>query len=179
MTQPPLKDIMIPAWIDGVLTPVEKLSVHQRGLRHKAISVFLLCDGEIMLQKRALGKYHTPGLWANAVCTHPLWDEQSMDTAKRRITEELGIKNVDLTFRRTLEYRADVGEGLVEHEVVDLFTGTVARDVTIDLNAEEVSDIRWIGLQDLTAEIAASPDIFTPWLKIYMADYSESIIDLT
>ena len=64
--------IMIPAWVDGVLTPVEKLEVHQRGLRHKAISVFILRGTEVLLQRRALEKYHTPGLWANACCTHPV-----------------------------------------------------------------------------------------------------------
>ena len=83
---------MIPAWVDGKLTPVEKLEVHQRGLRHKAVSVFVM-DGpdKVLIQRRALGKYHTPGLWANTCCTHPLWNETAADCAVRRLREELGI----------------------------------------------------------------------------------------
>ena len=70
----------IPAWIDGVLTPVEKLEVHQRGLRHKAVSVFVMDGDNVLLQRRALGKYHTPGLWANTCCTHPMSSKLSAAT---------------------------------------------------------------------------------------------------
>ena len=65
--------IMIPAWVDGDLTPVEKLEAHQLGLKHRAISVFLMRGSEVLLQRRAMVKYHTPGLWANTCCTHPNW----------------------------------------------------------------------------------------------------------
>ena len=70
---------VIPAWVDGVLTPVEKLLVHQKGLKHKAISVFVMNKGRVLLQQRAMCKYHTPGLWANTCCTHPNWNEDSSD----------------------------------------------------------------------------------------------------
>ena len=63
--------VLIPAWVNEALTPVEKLEVHQRGLRHKAVSVFVMRNNETLIQRRALEKYHTPGLWANACCTHP------------------------------------------------------------------------------------------------------------
>ncbi len=104
-------DIMIPAWVDGTLTPVEKLAAHQRGLRHLAISVFVIRDGAILIQQRALGKYHTPGLWANTVCTHPEWNEPALDCAHRRVNEELGITGLTLEHRGEVEYRADVGNG--------------------------------------------------------------------
>ena len=60
--------LLIPAWVDGILQPVEKLEVHQRGLKHKAVSVFVFCDSQLLLQQRALEKYHSPGLWANTCC---------------------------------------------------------------------------------------------------------------
>ena len=82
---------MVPAWINGKLQPVEKIEVHKRALRHKAVSVFIMVGTETLLQKRALNKYHCPGLWANACCTHPYWDEASETCARRRIKEELGI----------------------------------------------------------------------------------------
>ena len=78
---------MIPAWIDGRLTPVDKLHAHVAGLRHKAVSVFVRRGDEILLQQRALGKYHTPGLWANTCCTHPHWDEPARACAVRRLGE--------------------------------------------------------------------------------------------
>jgi isopentenyl-diphosphate delta-isomerase len=85
--------IDIPTWVDGTLQPVEKLEAHQRGLRHKAISVFLMRDGKVLLQRRAMHKYHTPGLWANTCCTHPFWGEASLDCATRRLGEELGLND--------------------------------------------------------------------------------------
>lgn len=168
-------NIMIPAWVSGVLTPVEKLEVHQRGLRHKAVSVFILRGTQVLLQRRALGKYHTPGLWANACCTHPLWDEAADVCAKRRLNEELGTIVSDSEFRQTLEYRADVGGGLIEHEVVDLFVVTVGQGLQIDPNPQEVMDIKWIEYTDLQKRIVDHPEVFTPWLRIYMADFSEPI----
>ena len=106
-------DIMIPAWVDGTLTPVEKLDAHRRALRHKAVSVFVLRGNEVLVQRRAMGKYHTPGLWANTCCTHPEWDEAPELCAKRRLAEELGVKGLDPVHCGQVEYRADVGNDLI------------------------------------------------------------------
>ena len=75
---------MIPAWVEGVLQPVEKLEAHRKGLRHLAISVFVTRGNKVLLQQRALSKYHTPGLWANTCCTHPYWGEDAPTCAARR-----------------------------------------------------------------------------------------------
>lgn len=167
---------MIPAWVDGVLTPVEKLEVHVRGLRHKAISVFVMDGGRTLIQRRALSKYHTPGLWANACCTHPRWDEAGLDCAHRRLREELGIEGLDPRPRETVEYRADVGGGLTEHEVVEMFVADAsAATLRIDPAPDEVAETRWIALDDLAAEIAEAPERFTPWLRIYMDEHMERI----
>lgn len=166
---------VIPAWVDGRLTPVDKLAVHQRGLRHKAISVFVLCGRAVLIQRRALVKYHTPGLWANTCCTHPAWGEGDADCARRRLTEELGIAGLDLTHAGQIEYRADVGHGLIEHEVVQLFTARAGRDLAMDLNPAEVMETAWVNLDELTAQTRHSPERFTPWLRIYLADHRERI----
>lgn len=168
-------EILIPAWVDGVLTPVEKLEVHQRGLRHKAVSVFVLRGSDVLLQRRALTKYHTPGLWANACCTHPQWDEEAEHCAVRRLNEELGIVLANPEFRKTLEYRADVGNGLSEHEVVELFIAQIDSEVPIKPNPDEVMDYEWVDYTELQQRISKNPDLFTPWLRIYMADFAESI----
>jgi isopentenyl-diphosphate delta-isomerase len=163
---------MIPAWVNGTLTPVEKLEAHVKGLRHKAISVFLMRGDKVLLQRRALGKYHTPGLWANTCCTHPHWGEAALDCATRRLGQELGLNDVALTFRDTVEYRADVGGGLIEHEVVDIFVGELPDGREADPNPDEVMDTIWQPLPDLMKEVVAKPGDFTPWLHIYLRDHA-------
>ena len=167
--------IMIPAWVDGKLTPVEKLEAHQKGLRHKAVSVFVLKDRQVLLQRRAMTKYHTPGLWANTCCTHPDWGEAQGACAQRRLVEELGLEGIILEHRHHLEYRAEVGNGLIEHEVVDVFLGRTKRDPELNLNPDEVMETRWVDYHDLMAEVHRYPDRFTPWLRIYLADHSDVI----
>lgn len=166
---------MIPAWIDGVLTPVEKLRVHQQGLRHKAISVFVMRNDAVLLQQRALSKYHTPGLWANTCCTHPHWDEPPLTCATRRLSEELGIQNLRLTHRDQVEYRADVGGGLTEHELVDIYTAQAPSDLPVTPNPDEVMATRWMSMSDLLAAVTAQPNLFTPWLRIYLTDHHVKI----
>ena len=166
---------LIPAWVDGVLQPVEKLAVHQRGLRHKAISVFVMNGSAVLIQQRAVGKYHTPGLWANTCCTHPHWGESDIDCAHRRLREELGITGLALSHVGQVAYRADVGKGLVEDEVVQVFTAQAAQSLPLALDTAEVQAARWVALTDLMAEIAADPARFTPWLRIYLAEHSAQI----
>jgi isopentenyl-diphosphate delta-isomerase len=170
-----MTNILIPAWIDGALQPIEKLEAHLRGLRHKAVSVFLMADDALLIQRRALGKYHTPGLWANTCCTHPHWGEDAVTCAVRRMKEELGIGNIYPLPRGQVEYRADVGGGLIEHELVEVFIVTGSQSTTLTPNPDEVMDTRWVTLDALRNEIAETPEIFTPWLKIYMEQHSALI----
>ncbi len=167
--------IMIPAWVDGRLTPVEKLDAHRRGLRHKAVSVFVLRGDAVLIQRRAAGKYHTPGLWANTCCTHPDWNEAPEACALRRLDEELGLTGVTLRHAGQVEYRAEVGQGLIEHEVVEIFTAQATPAMTLALNPDEVSETRWVPRDALAREVAAAPERFTPWLRIYLADHAEMV----
>lgn len=167
--------IMIPAWENGILKPVEKLDAHLRGLKHKAVSVFVLNRGRVLIQQRALGKYHTPGLWANTCCTHPEWDEAPSDCAVRRLNEELGIKGLYPTHRDQIEYRADVGGGLIEHEVVEVYVGEAPDDLQVMPNPDEVMATRWVDFYDLSADVARHPGQYTPWLKIYLQQHTSAI----
>lgn len=166
---------LIPAWVDGALTPVEKLEVHRRGLRHKAVSVFALDGDRVLIQRRAAGKYHTPGLWANTCCTHPIWGEADADCARRRLREELGLSGLALDHRGTVEYRAEVGAGLVEHEVVAVFVTRAGASAPLAPNPAEVMATRWVGLDDLFTEVRREPGRFTPWLRIYLEEHAERI----
>ncbi|WP_136066720.1 isopentenyl-diphosphate Delta-isomerase [Modicisalibacter radicis] len=159
---------------DGRLYPIGKLDAHRRGVRHLAISVFVVSAGEVLLQRRAAGKYHSPGLWANTCCSHPDWGETLADCAHRRLAEEMGLR---LTLRGAgiMDYRADVGGGLVENEHVHLFFAECdARRVTIRPDPDEVSEHRWVSVASLDREIDALPQAFTPWLRIYMARAEET-----
>lgn len=167
--------IMIPAWVKGELTPVEKLEAHVKGLRHKAVSVFVLDGDRVLMQQRALGKYHTPGLWTNTCCTHPEWDEAPETCAVRRLEEELGLTGLTPEHRHHLEYRADVGGGLTEHEVVDVYVAEAAADVPMALNPDEVMAVEWVRYADLLEQVARAPERFTPWLRIYLRDHGQTI----
>jgi isopentenyl-diphosphate delta-isomerase len=164
-----MADIMIPALkADGTPYPVEKLDAHRRGLRHLAISAFIFDGDRLLLQRRAADKYHCGGLWTNTVCTHPHWGEDAETCAHRRLREELGI---DLALIPTgiSEYRADVGDGLIEHEVVHMFRGEAdAARLRLQPDPEEVDATRWVHIADLRREIAQTPEAFTPWFRIYV-----------
>jgi isopentenyl-diphosphate Delta-isomerase len=172
-------DLPIPAWdAKGALKPVGKLAVHRKGLRHPAVSVFVLRGTEILIQQRAAGKYHTPGLWANTCCTHPIWGESAADCARRRLGEELGITGLELRHVGQVEYRAAVPgirEALIEHEVVEVFVGEAGWPLDIELDPAEVAAVRWVSLDALRAEIATRPEAFTPWLRIYLDKHAEMI----
>lgn len=166
---------LVPAWVDGTLTPVDKLEVHRRGLRHLAVSVFVLRGPRVLIQRRALGKYHTPGLWANTCCTHPRWGEDPAACAQRRLREELGITGLVPRAVGQVEYRADVGGGMVEHELVEIFLAEAPATLRLAPDPGEVCDTRWIPLADLTEEARRWPDRFTPWLRIYLAKHQDRI----
>jgi isopentenyl-diphosphate delta-isomerase len=166
---------LIPAWENGALCPLDKLDVHRRGLKHKAVSVFVTEGDRVLLQRRAAHKYHTPGLWTNTCCTHPHWGETDIACAERRLREEMGITGLPLRHVAEIEYRADVGGGMVEHELVQVYTARAMPDLPLDPDPDEVADSDWISLPALAAVMARFPERFTPWLRIYLAEHAERI----
>lgn len=158
---------------DEVLGLMEKQQAHVNGLLHRAFSVFVFNDkGEMLLQKRAAGKYHSPNQWTNAVCSHPRENESYKQGAERRLFEELGIK-ADLTEKFNFIYKADVGKNLWEHELDYVFTTIYNCD--FHLNEDEVSEIRFISMQDLDIEMKNNPENFTEWFKIILKEYKEHL----
>jgi isopentenyl-diphosphate delta-isomerase len=146
---------------DAPLGEGEKLAVHRAGQLHRAFSVFAFnADGELLLQRRALGKYHSGGLWTNSACGHPRPGEATADAARRRLGEELGIACGELEPAGTLRYRAQLLD-LVENELDHLFVTTVAEDA--DPDPDEVMEHRFIAPDELDAWIAESPEAFTAW----------------
>lgn len=158
---------------DREVGTARKLDAHRRGILHRAFSV-LVHDGHghLLLQKRHPGKYHSGGLWTNACCGHPRPGEETLSAARRRLEEEMGF-TCALDPLRTLIYRADVGGGLVEHELVYLYTGRWEGSVNPD--PAEADAHAWRSLADLRREAAARPDRFTPWFRIYLRDFADEM----
>ena len=167
--------IYIPAWQNGTLQPVEKLEVHKLGLRHKAVSVFVFYQGQLLIQQRAMSKYHSPGLWANSCCTHPEWDEDDLTCAHRRLQDELGMQDMALLPAGELEYRANVGNDLIEHEVVQTFVALCEHEPSVSPNPDEVMSYRWVDPITLERLIATAPDRYTEWLKIYFCEHFDAL----
>ena len=163
-----MPDIMIPAIADdGSAYRVEKLEAHRLGVRHLAVSIFVFHEDRMLLQKRALTKYHSGGLWTNTVCTHPNWGEEIIDCAHRRLQEEMGISLL-LTDVGQIDYKTSVGSQLVENERVTLFEGRVLGSVyPFYPDPEEVMDYCWKTVSEVSDWIAAKPNEFTPWMRIY------------
>ena len=146
----------------------EKLRAHEDGSLHRAVSVFLFdARGLVLLQRRALAKYHSGGLWSNAACGHPRPDEAPLDAARRRLREEMGLDcALRAAFRFT--YRAELGGGLSEHEVDHVFVGLCQSDPVP--NPSEVGAWKWMGLDDVRADLRRRPGRYTAWFGLALAE---------
>ena len=165
----------IQAWVGDKLMPVDKTEAHARGLRHKAVSIFVMDGDQLLIQKRAAGKAYSAGKWSNTCCSHPDWNERPEQCAVRRLKEELGITRLYPAHADRLEYRTEIEGGLIEHEVVDVYIAYARAGMTINPDPCEVSETRWVGLYDLAAEVRRHPERFSKWLRIYMAEHTGRI----
>jgi isopentenyl-diphosphate Delta-isomerase len=144
---------------------MEKMQAHKEGKLHRAFSVFLFnAKNEMLLQKRASSKYHSPDLWTNACCSHPRPDENVDRAAARRLSEELGITDVPLYKKFSFIYNASFDNGLTEHELDYVFVGRT--DVVPVLNLEEASHYKYVSLDTITEDIKTNPNDYTVWFKI-------------
>jgi isopentenyl-diphosphate Delta-isomerase len=146
---------------DEAIGTAGKLEAHERGELHRAFSIFVLNEaGEILLQRRAAVKYHGAGLWSNSCCGHPRPGEATDAAARRRLREELAIDcAVDRVFSFT--YRAEMPGGLTEHEIDHVFIGRTERNP--DPDPAEVEAWRWASAEQILAELADDPSLYTPW----------------
>lgn len=147
---------------DSVLGTEEKLRAHESGVLHRAFSVFLIDAGNrVLLQQRAIAKYHSPGLWSNSCCGHPRPGEDTRTAAARRLVEEMRV-TCDLVSAGRFLYRAELGNGLIEHELDHLFVGRFTGDP--DPAPEEVDQWAWMGWPALVDDCVKRPDRYTAWL---------------
>jgi isopentenyl-diphosphate Delta-isomerase len=149
---------------DEPLGVMEKMEAHQKGLLHRAFSVFIFDkEGRMLLQQRAPQKYHGAYLWTNACCSHPMWNEPVEEAAQRRLMEELGFATpLEKIFSFT--YKATVENGLVEHEYDHVFAGEYEGE--IHMNEEEVCDYAYRNLAEIRSLVRENPGLFTSWFRI-------------
>ena len=149
---------------DEPIGVMEKMAAHEQALLHRAFSIFIFnSEGLMLLQKRAATKYHSPGLWTNACCSHPMPGESTDAAAVRRLQEELGfVTPVEKVFHFT--YKAPFDNGLTEHEFDHVYMGLYNGALQPDSN--EVDAWRYVSMADIQAEITTQPTTFTPWFLI-------------
>lgn len=158
---------------DAPLGLMEKLKAHEQGALHRAISVFIFnSDSELLLQRRALTKYHSPGLWTNSCCSHPRDGEGVLAAGERRLVEEMGMKAM-LQPLFHFQYRAEFDNGLIEHELDHVLVGR-SNDLP-HLNREEAMDFEWMTLDAIRREIEEKPKQFTPWFTLLIQDHFEEL----
>ncbi|WP_149240451.1 isopentenyl-diphosphate Delta-isomerase [Dyadobacter sp. 32] len=159
---------------DDQIGLMQKLEVHQKGILHRAFSVFIFnSNHELLLQQRALGKYHSEGLWSNTCCSHPLPGETTAEAAVRRLDEEMGI-TAPLNFLYSFIYNAELDNGLTEHELDHVFWG-MSDDLPV-INTTEVGNYKYIAISELQKDLLENPDRYTEWLKICFEGVAAKIL---
>lgn len=152
----------------------EKQEAHSMGLLHRAFSIFLFnSKGELLLQQRAFDKYHSPGLWSNTCCSHPMPGETVQQAASRRLMEEMGLR-CRLEKKFSFVYKADVGDGLIEHEYDHVFTGI--SDDAPNHDPGEVASWKYLDMATIKKELRTRPSSYTEWFKICLAQYEQELL---
>ena len=150
-----------------------KMEAHEKGLLHRAFSVFVFNNkGELLLQQRAKTKYHSPGLWTNTCCSHQRDGESNIEAGRRRLMEEMGF-TTELTNSQSFIYKAPFDNGLTEHEFDHILTGIYNDEPNI--NPNEVESWKWMSLQDVKKDMNDNPEIYTVWFKIIFDKFYEAI----
>jgi len=158
------KQVILVTENDEATGTMEKMEAHEKGILHRAFSVFIFNSrGELLLQRRALSKYHSGGLWTNTCCSHPTPGEDTLDSATKRLKEEMGF-TAPLEKVFDFVYRADFSNGLTEHEFDHVFAGEYESE--IHANPEEVMDYSYKTVSDIRQLLSKHPEQFTPWFQL-------------
>jgi len=160
---------------DNACGKMDKLLVHQLGLLHRAFSVFIFnSKGELLLQQRADGKYHSEGLWTNTCCSHPRFGEELSEAIPRRLMEEMGM-NCKTNFAFSFLYKTTFENGLTEHELDHVYFG-ISDDIPVPASSE-VKNWKYISLSELGDNILLHPEHYTEWMKICLPKVKEHVTE--
>tara|TARA_B100001971_G_C18050700_1_gene462700 strand:+ start:160 stop:687 length:528 start_codon:yes stop_codon:yes gene_type:complete len=158
---------------DNPIGLMPKMEAHEKALLHRAFSVFVFNDNnELMIQQRAMHKYHSPGLWTNTCCSHQREGESNIEAGMRRLQEEMGFVT-DLEETTSFIYKAPFDNGLTEHEYDHILIGYFNDNPNI--NEDEVAAWKWMSLDDVKEDIKNQPELYTAWFKIIFEKFYEFI----
>lgn len=153
---------------------IGKMEAHEKGLLHRAFSVFVFnSKQEVLLQQRAACKYHSPNLWTNTCCSHPRAGETNQQAGERRLQEEMGLQ-VPLQEVFSFIYKAPFDNGLTEHEYDHVLIGY--SDAQPQINPEEVASWKWISLEAIKEDILQVPERYTAWFKIIFEEFYHHLL---
>lgn len=154
---------------DNFLGYMGKEEAHFKGVKHRAFSIFVFNDkNELLLQKRALNKYHTPGLWSNTCCSHPRYGETTIHAVHRRLPEEMGFDTA-LSHVHEMSYEISFDNGVTENEYDHVFVGRYNGEPVI--NKDEVHDYQWLSLENLRSDMERSPEKYTFWFRRIIREF--------
>ena len=139
----------------------EKADVHQRGLLHRAFSLFLFSGDRLLIQRRAAGKYHSATLWANTCCSHPRASEMLPEAVVRRLEQECGITGVPVREAGSFVYRASFPDGMTEYEYDHVFIGEY--DGPFNPDPEEIAEMQYVPLAVLKQDMLDHPGRYAVW----------------
>lgn len=149
---------------DEAVGTMEKIAAHRKALLHRAFSVFIFNrKGEMLLQQRASNKYHSPNLWTNACCSHPMPGEETIDAAHRRLVEEMGF-DTELEHAFSFIYKTPFDNGLTEHELDHVFIGHY--DGIINPDETEVRDFTFMKMEAIKQSMDIHNHKYTSWFTI-------------
>lgn len=152
-----------------------KLQAHEVGALHRAFSIFLFNSrGEMLLQKRADHKYHSPGLWTNTCCSHPSPGQDTLEAAHLRLGMEMGMQ-AELNYLLAFRYKSEVEGRLTEHEIDHIFIG-VSDDEPV-INLEEVSAFKYMSLDEIADDLGSFPEKYTAWFRIIWERFLDKITE--
>ena len=158
---------------DNPVGTLPKMEAHEKGVLHRAFSVFILNQkGELMLQQRALHKYHSPALWTNTCCSHQREGEENFQAGTRRLEEEMGF-SVPLEELFSFIYKAPFDNGLTEHELDHVMLGYY--EGIPEINSDEVNAWKWMSLNEIASDLTVNPESYTVWFKIIFEQFFNHI----
>jgi len=159
-----MENVILVDEFDNSLGEMEKMEAHRKGELHRAFSVFIFNDNnEMLLQQRAIKKYHSGGLWSNSCCSHPRVNEGLLEAGKRRLMEELGIET-ELEKQFSFIYRAELDNELTEHELDHVLFGRY--NELGKFNEEEVMNVKYVTIEEIQRELLEQPEMYTEWFKV-------------
>lgn len=162
---------------DKPIGETEKMEAHKKALLHRAVSVFIFnSERKMLLQKRALTKYHSPGLWTNTACTHPYPDEKNEDAVTRRLKQEMGLAVSDVRKLFDFTYKEKLDNDLTEYEFDHVFIGFSNEKPIPDTN--EVMDFKYEDINEVLKQVKESPQNFTVWFKTIIERVANDVKNL-